>query len=272
MTSEKQKEANKKNSRLAKGKPRDTSKSKFNACKHGILTSTVPIKSRYFKEDEKEFNLLTKDLRTDLQPKGVVESFLVEKIAKHMWTERRICIYEKGITETKLQKTADNEKSFNDFEKATKLQRNMKSDKRITEFELLCGFTSEMLENCELSEFEDYINYYDEKITEEELVKKKKLSIKPTQDEVENHIEKRIDLYKEVKKYLKKELNERIEKEKYGSIVGSDTLEKLSRYQTTNQKQLFQCLSELERIQRRRQKEYVPPPINVNVQENGFVS
>jgi hypothetical protein len=44
-------------------------------------------------------------------------------------------------------------------------------------------------------------------------------------------------------------------------------LDKIMRYETTLERQLYRAMDQLERLQRRREGEEVPPPVNVELSQ-----
>jgi hypothetical protein len=68
--------------RTLEGKER----SKHNAVKHGIFSKVVVLKE----EPRVAFNALANGLFSDLQPQGVLEEILVEKLAVLIWRYRRL--------------------------------------------------------------------------------------------------------------------------------------------------------------------------------------
>jgi hypothetical protein len=70
--------------------------SRWNALKHGILSKAVVLQDDGAGETQKEFDSLLKALQWELQPQGVVEEMLVEKIAVSHWRLRRVLCSEAG--------------------------------------------------------------------------------------------------------------------------------------------------------------------------------
>jgi hypothetical protein len=96
--SEKQLAANRRNARKSTG-PRTAqgrSVSKLNALKHGILSRQVLVRGQYFKEDEKELEALHLRFHEDLAPEGPVEEMLVDQIVTAQWRLRRALTAEAG--------------------------------------------------------------------------------------------------------------------------------------------------------------------------------
>ena len=49
------------------------------------------------------------------------------------------------------------------------------------------------------------------------------------------------------------------------ALPRAEALDRIMRYQAANERRLHKCFAELERLQRRRKGEYVPPPVKVAV-------
>lgn len=84
MVSEKQIVANRKNAKNSTG-PKDTSLTRLNALKHGILSDEVVLKG----EKKRELEELGTKLRQELAPKGELEMLLVDRIVANIWRLKR---------------------------------------------------------------------------------------------------------------------------------------------------------------------------------------
>jgi hypothetical protein len=67
-------------------------RSKRNAVKHGIFAKVVVLEN----EPLEQFDSLLRGFRNDLQPKGSVEEILVEKLASLTWRYRRMLVAERA--------------------------------------------------------------------------------------------------------------------------------------------------------------------------------
>lgn len=67
-------------------------RSKHNALKHGIFSKVVLLKE----EPRAEFDSLLRGLRNDLKPEGTLEELLVDKLATILWRKRRLLIAERA--------------------------------------------------------------------------------------------------------------------------------------------------------------------------------
>ena len=69
---------------------RGKDKSKLNALKHGLFSTAVLLQG----DSKAEFDYLLTELRDDLQPEGMLEVVLVDKLAAVLWRYRRLLIAE----------------------------------------------------------------------------------------------------------------------------------------------------------------------------------
>ncbi len=88
MTTQKQIEANRRNSRRGTGPKTRTGKaeSKTNAMKHGLLAADLVVRD----EDPVEFAGVLENLVDELRAQGPLEEQLVERVAACMWRLRRL--------------------------------------------------------------------------------------------------------------------------------------------------------------------------------------
>ena len=96
MASQKKTAANQRNRILSKG-PKDTSKTRHNAIRHGILSEQTLIRTGDGKEDPEEHQSFGDAIREDLVPIGAIEQLLVEDIICYWWRKRRILVYESAL-------------------------------------------------------------------------------------------------------------------------------------------------------------------------------
>jgi len=96
MTSTQKLEANRRNAKLSTG-PRDTTRTRLNALKHGILSNDTLILAGDGKEELEVFEEFRRQLRDDLTPIGALEEFLVDNIVMLAWRWRRLLRYEASI-------------------------------------------------------------------------------------------------------------------------------------------------------------------------------
>ena len=70
--------------------PKGKARTKHNALKHGLFSKVVLLKN----EPRAEFESLLNGLRSDLQPVGTLEIVFVDKLAALLWRQRRLLIAE----------------------------------------------------------------------------------------------------------------------------------------------------------------------------------
>ena len=111
MATQKQLLANRKNAKRSTG-PKDTSLTRLNALKHGILSEEVLLKG----EKKKDLEELGRRLRQELAPQGELEIILVDRIISSIWRLKRVLRtesalmsyeYEEGLNDTWNNKTGD---------------------------------------------------------------------------------------------------------------------------------------------------------------------
>ena len=95
MTSEKKAEANRRNALMSTGPRTQEGKDavRLNAVKHGLLSQEILLPG----EDGEALAELDERLRDELQPAGVVENLLVDRIVFAYWRLRRLGRVEAGI-------------------------------------------------------------------------------------------------------------------------------------------------------------------------------
>src|SRR5215208_2225787 len=95
MTSARKAEANRQNAQKSTGPktPERKAAVSLNALKHGLLSKEVLLPG----EDEEALRELDESLRGELQPVGVVEVLLVDRITSLLWRLRRLGHVESGI-------------------------------------------------------------------------------------------------------------------------------------------------------------------------------
>jgi hypothetical protein len=95
MTSARKAEANRQNAQKSTGPrtPEGKAAVSLNAMKHGLLSKEILLSG----EDEEALRELDERLRGELQPDGVVEVLLVDRVTSLLWRLRRLGHVEAGI-------------------------------------------------------------------------------------------------------------------------------------------------------------------------------
>lgn len=99
-TSDKQRKANMANAQKSTGPKTAAGKarSRRNALKHGILSAETLITDGESKEDTATFEALREELKADLDPQGLLQEILVDRLVALIWRWRRVLRYENGAT------------------------------------------------------------------------------------------------------------------------------------------------------------------------------
>lgn len=208
---------------------------RWNALKHGVLSETVVLPT----EDRAPFQELLEHLRRDRKPKGALENLLLEKIAVSFWRLRRILIHDfgnnLGLSEKSL---ADARKVSVAAETLTKKLTDLRRD--LVEYGLTEDLRKRLL-TCLKATNGDFST-----ITEKAL--------RPCLDECvlgQQGVEREAKL--------------REEGLKLNLAVASKSVDTLLRYEAANERQLYRAIDQLERLQRQRAGDYVPPPVKLGL-------
>lgn len=294
-------QASKKNALKSTGPktPKGKSVVKWNALKHGLLSKEVVIQTGDGKENEAEFSGFLAQLLVDLQPNGILEEMLVEKIAVCYWRLRRVLRCEVG----EIRKHLDSiwlkqmfqwlnqlrqnkrylvlDESRQDLEKSTlgihhligvlddvrglveevgyvpeealkKLFQNFGSEENQTPY--WCFIFTKMATEGPDKAKEDPEHYGDT----------------PPPEACKGMILKLIDDEKEKMEGLKEMVKKKEELETEAktlslALPAKEVMDKILRYETTIERQLYRAMNQLERLQRQRKGETLPPPISVEL-------
>ena len=291
-TSAAQREANRANCQRSTGPKTAEGKaiSRMNAVTHGILSAQVVVQGLQVRERRKDFQELRKRLWAELAPVGTVEEMLVDRIATAHWRMRRALMAEAGEivlsvdgghwARTKREPAAF-EPRFHGFRDAvTEMEQSARGLSHLMDalVELRRDVTrEEELTEAALDRFRRRLGGTDNSLTRElaELRKGLTTTSGPSGGDAvrEEHrrlvlgrIEGRLNLYRE----LSGECEEREEKEEAarqaaGVLPSPAVLDKILRYEGTVERQLYRAMNQLERLQRRRNGEAIPPPVTMDV-------
>ena len=276
--------------RTRQGKER----SKHNALKHGVFSKQVVLPD----ESDAEFHALLDGLRNDFQPEGTLEDVLVEKLAALFWRNRRLIIAEsaeiqKGVKflawdkEQRQQETAHSTSGImihiggivrrisnpillqRSLDLLEKLRRNLgdngfDQEKDMSILIQLYGSNPDRWAETLL----DFYSLFSYSAGLPEDVRQQKGLSSP--EEYKNFVIGRIwDEIERLNGY--KRARARIESSRMKlealsrNVPDAPQLDRLLRYETAISREIDRTLNQLERLQRMRRGQPVPPPINVNV-------
>jgi hypothetical protein len=290
----KQIEANGRNARKSTGPktPAGRAVSKMNAMKHGMLAKEVLVHGKYIKESDREFAALHQRLWKDLNPIGTQEEMLVDQIVTAYWRLRRALKAESG----EIALSVDNgrwERTHHDIMSTTMLW-GMSSDPVYSMRKSALG--NFIMEN-QLKEVRASVEKEGE-LTEAAIqsviFQGEPYSLTKDLEKLRSQSQQnpegleatalRTRQKEQALAFLDRKLRfiarEKFECEEYEAkeeearqaaavLPSPDMLDKIIRYSTMLERQLCRAMNQLERVQRRRQGEAVPPPLTLEVSERG---
>jgi len=297
-------EANRKNAQLSTGpkSPEGKAAARWNAMKHGLLAKEVVIRTGDGRESKTEFSALLTSLKEDLQPEGVLEEMLVEKIAVCYWRLRRALRCEVGEIRGALD-TYEFDQAVERVEAANEILEWPSLTDKGCERELIV-ITAGIQQMLRL--MEAFRRDIEQQGVFSENMKKELLRVFGTEDggfgqelffynwlageegqgsltTDDKNEEQRpdpakcreiiLDLVAEKAGSLKNALDVMQENEAFKtqsnmaklSLPGVGAADRILRYETAIERQMYRAMNQLERLQRQRQGESVTPPINVEL-------
>jgi hypothetical protein len=296
--SAKQLAANRRNARQSTGPRTPTGKavSKMNALKHGVLARSVVVHGYKFKESVPAFQKLCLEFCANLAPEGPLEEMLVNQIVTIVWRLRRARTAESGeiaLSVDAAYETCENRDPVSislflgaalmspySTEFASKLKcsslgisylisgldevlKCVEQDGELTEA-TLTDFKDQLCRdrNGMVNKLEDFRAWL---VANPGKLKPKALRARHKK-EVQNYLKREIETldFQWKKRKEQEAANERAEKSA-AVLPSAEVLDKILRYETTLGRQLFRAMNQLERLQRRRQGENVPPPLAMEV-------
>lgn len=271
-----------------------------NSLKHGLLAKEIVITAGEGAESQDQFYALLADLKEHFDPQGALEEILVEKIAASYWRLRRAHRFEVGLIRSNLDTATDdfyNDEIFNLKDKSrTDKEINVEIEKEtnsIKDWQYSKKVFIKMHKNGKsIEEIYDWVNNWDYLLDKysylisgndnsdfsdpgkiRELLHKKAGF---TDDDIwQDHIDlcdERIAHHKKMILFLEKEkknnhLRFDVQK-KLNSIPNGRDLDRLLKYEGSIEKQFYKAINQLERLQRLRKGDAVPPPVNVDLNIN----
>ena len=294
--SDKQIAANRQNSQKSTGPTSEEGKAiaSKNSLKHGLLAKEVVITDGDGAESQEEFDDLLASLTCQYNPQSTIEAMLVEKVAVAHWRLRRAQRYEVGLIRKNLDNTTQEYYEKQDWGSSKRNRTDAQIDADIAEaqerlaewqddkakflklqkagkdlsatyhdydanWESICedayelsvgisgdqpaeihqsfnnaGFSDQQIWDLLLKDCDVTVTYYENKIGQ--LEKEKEANAMALQ--------------------VKKKLN---------SIPDPANINQLLKYEGTLEKQFYKALNQLERLQRMRAGDAVPPPVNLDV-------
>lgn len=292
QTTPKQLAANRRNAMKSTGPKTAAGKAvaSRNARKHGILSNEVLVRGWNHQESSREYGKLHQRFREELQPAGPMEEMLVDQIVTCHWRLRRALKAESSEIALEVGRQDMNRQMG--FKTAMRWLQWRASDNPIAlmhdswsgicELENWLKQVRESVEReGELTEAATRIpmNGQPNGLTTQLEKLRQRLQENPEGLEPEalcerNRREVMAHLNREIGQY--QEMNfEAYERERWEEGARQDAallpspaaLDKILRYETKLERQMFRAMAQLERIQRMRRGEAVPAPVAVTVTE-----
>jgi hypothetical protein len=266
-----------------------------NALKHGILSREVLVRGLNLKESRREFAALQKRLWDHLKPEGPMEEMMVDQILTAQWRLRRALTAESGEialsvdggqwkrsrgTHPTLQwmqwgalgdPTCNMRNSaignsvleswLNEVLQSVELEGEL-TEAAIQKVVHLSGDKPNRLTR-ELEEFRLKLQQNREGLDAAALREQNK-------QQALTFLRRRINSIEwETARCEKREANEEEARQAAAVLPSLEVLEKIHRYETKLERQLYRAMAQLERLQRMRQGETIPAPLSLVLSERG---
>lgn len=268
-------------------------KSRYNALKHGIFANVV-LKRSVLREKQEDYENLLQAFRENLQPEGGLEEFLVEKLAQIAWRKGRAVRAEAAIVRKQtefLRQDHDarlkeaSEGSGLDLARFTGITRVRRNPyllrKSLDNLDILKGgietrgfepVTDEHYLGILYGQCQDETLFLTYKIcaNEAEQIAKNSPTPKAAIEEYKRGFLEVLDLERKRIVQTLRDLEARNEvegplEEESLAIPQGKELDRLLRYEARLEGEFDRTLQQLERLQRMRRGEAVPPTIKVDV-------
>ena len=262
-------EANRRNAEHSTGPKTEAGKraSRLNAVTHGLLARVVVITAGDYREDPEEFAHLLEDLRLEFAPEGRAEDLEVQKIAVCYWRKMRAMRYEQGA----IRKRTGDIREREERGRQTEFDATPDGDASLEESSIGIGYLVEnlekvkrLLQNGELSpegrkwleeNFPDDFPASDDaqgaEETEEDGPEGAEADERLMLEWIEEQLRRLSRLREEVAVAEELKLESKISA---AALAATGAVDKLIRYETSNDRELDRTLKRLEGMQARRRE------------------
>jgi len=269
--------------------PKGRAVSSKNALKHGILSREVLVRGQFLQEDEKELEALHVRFQDELQPDGPLEEMLVDQIVTGHWRLRRALTAESG--EIALSVDAGRRRlrgtdpvlqwmkwtAFGDPVYAMEQDpvgirmllnwlREVRADVE-REGELTDGAMQKLA-----AHFGDKPNSLElalRRFRRKQAAQAARDDALPggqRKEEALTFLDQRLRSLELFRDMNEAEREYAAEAQQAAAVLPSAAvLEKIMRYETKLERQIFRAMAQLERVQRMRRGESIPAPLSVNI-------
>jgi hypothetical protein len=295
-TSPKQIAANKRNAikstgpRTAKGR----AVSKMNALKHGILSQQVLVRGRNVQESARDLKALHLRFWDELQPEGPIEEMLLDQIVTAHWRLRRALTAESG--EIALSVDTGHRKRSRGVEPVLQwMQWRAFGDPLHAMGEssignaIIRGWLGELRNDVEaqgvltesgIQKLSAHFGVETNRLVQQLDEFRRKLEAEPNRSDsavqARHKAETLTFLDREIRglqfaleRCVDAEEHEEQARQASAVLPDAATLDKILRYETKLERQMYRAMAQLERIQRMRRGEAIPAPLTLDVSDRG---
>lgn len=280
-------EANRANARKSTGPKTAWGKanSRWNALRRGVLAREVVLQRDTDGEQVSEFEAVHRQFWEHLEPVGPIEEVLVERMVTAYWRLHRVLVAERGQivsrrSETKWRVGRLGGTSAAGLARAMDVLRQVRGgvekEGELTEAALEpvnreFGAGPNPLKTALQKVWEDSLHNPESLLTAEELAE---LTPETRPDALRTGRRERMLTFidREVVRYeweltetRKQEAQEAQARRDASFLPSRDALDNIWRYETMLERQFYRAMNQLERLQRSRRGEVVPPPLTMEV-------
>jgi hypothetical protein len=237
-----------------------------NAVTHGLFAREVVIPSGESKEDPDEFDALLRRLREDRQPEGELEDLLVQKIAATVWRQRRLYRYEVGVTRQHLHTVESHLEGADEWRRALYRQgRGTPTRDSLPGVEHLLEALGEIRMHVQAhsqltDEHRQWLQTYCD-WTPDQMIRPDI----PQTELLRELDEEREDLQRCHTILVNRRREDLIVRSARRILPRAAALDKIQRHETMLERNFSRTLGQLERLQRLRKGDFVPPPIRIDL-------
>lgn len=291
---EKQLAANRRNALRSTG-PRTAkglSISRMNAMKHGILSKQVLVKAQFYRESSAELTALHRRFHDEFLPSGPLEEMLVDQIVTAHWRLRRALTAESGeITLCVDGGRRRREKGVSPTLQWMKWNAAGDPTHAMRESSIGCAVLEDFLRTVRTSVesegtlTESTVGRFASRFGGGSNALVRSLQqLHEKQQSLPDDPEMRKGMQVEVMRFLNGELNqlafakarcadeedhEEDARQAAAVLPSGEVLDKILRYETKLERQMYRAMAQLERVQRMRRGESIPAPLSVEVSDRG---
>ena len=264
--------------------------SKMNAMKHGILSTQVLVRGRQIKESESEFAALHQRFWQALNPVGPLEEMLVDQIVTAHWRLRRVLTAESGEIALSVDK-GQWDRTYQhpalefqqwemhgdpDYAMGQSVLGNFIQEKQLKQVRAMVeqegDLTEAAIESVRFRGQPYGLTRNLEKVRSQSQQNPEGLEASALRAKQKEQALAYLDEKLHFISWHKPQCEEHEDKEEEARqaaavLPSGEVLDKIVRYETKLERQLYRAMNQLERLQRMRQGEVVPPPLTMEMSE-----